>query len=72
MHFKPLKEENLYIASKSSQKYLVPKCLLQKGSTVVVKFICFMHPYSAKLLNRRPLDSGITYKNIVWHAKKPV
>jgi len=32
--FLPLKEENLYITAKITQKWLVPKCPLQRGSTV--------------------------------------
>jgi len=32
--FLPLKDENLYITAKMTQKWLVPKCPLLRGSTV--------------------------------------
>ena len=34
--FLSLKEENLYIAAKNNQKYLITKCLLYRGSIVCI------------------------------------
>jgi len=36
--FLPLKEENLYMTAKMTQKWLVPKCPLLRGSTVHMNF----------------------------------
>jgi len=39
--FLPLKEENLYITAKMTQKWLVPRCPLWRGSTVVWDTVTF-------------------------------